>query len=253
MRRALTSLAGLLLLGGHAIAALDPPQPVAPTAEARTSPTPTFHWAASPGATMYRLWIQNVTDGTATLSNWIKATTSYTLPEENALVVGKSYRWAIKAWSQPTGTSVWSAAHDFRVGRLRRYSLSPADLTRSWGINNAVCASFAVSSGNVLMGGVHLPDGAVIVGFSSYWKDTSDTADIEVILARGSVTSYADLAMATANSVGNQNVPSSTTAPLIKEPRVENLKYSYCIWVGFGNYGDGKVGRFLGAEIEYLE
>lgn len=276
MRTRAASLAGFLLLCGHAVAALVAPQPVAPVTPGdgppgtypKTSRTPEFHWGASPGATWYTFRILNPTDWTIAFETSIQATTSYTLPEENALTVGRTYIWGVRGWNQAEGYGPWSVLAHFTVGRVRYYAVSPADCVPAgapggWRMasgrverysNEVPCTSFTAR--------VHLPDGAVIVRFTSCWTDldphvgtNSWVGNVYCALMHVNRKQVSG-SLAKAHSAGSPGL-STTTTTLITWPYVEGLQvthvdnqdFSYLVSV----YFCGKDMSFRGAEIEYLE
>lgn len=242
MSRAFTSIAGTLLLCGHAVAALATPQPVAPTANTRTSATPTFQWTESPGAKGYTLQIVTVTQ-MVVFDKSIGATTSYTLPEENALPLGTSFGWRILASSDAESSS-YSEFHSFQAGRLRRYSVLQMDLVPA-GVYNPNGVGYA---------GVHLPHGAVIVGFKSHWRDLDASpvgGDVEIQFVRSS-WSGVNSVVCNASSSGYGGV-SSTTAPIISNPVVNNHEFSYAVKVWVNDFYLVAKHTFYRADIEYLD
>lgn len=127
------------MAGGQGEAA---PLLVCPRGNTRVSPTPTFHWAPAYGATYYQVWINNVSDGNKLVyKQWLKgeSVTSFTLPEKNALVIGKTHRWWVRGWNQQKGSLPWSKGYDFYVGRKRLYRLGAADFQRLGKVPHKPC------------------------------------------------------------------------------------------------------------------
>lgn len=183
--------------------------------------------------------------------------TSYTLPEENALTVGETHRWWVQGWNSEDGNGPWSTGPSFEVGRIRYYSVSPADFVpvddaMNWRIQGNMLYHQGQTGNLALRAGVHLPHGAVVTEVQSFWKDQNSQADIAIRMQRASREGATD-EMANLDSSGSSSTASSTTDSSIDEATIDNEQWSYYVLVEFANTALAASRFFYGARITYIE
>jgi len=104
---------------------LSAPHPLSPVSSATADRTPTFEWDASPGATGYRLVVENITDGGTPINQPNIVGTTFT-PGTN-LPAGKLYQWKVQA----SGGGVQSPFSDYALFEIDTLSPPPVVLTGS--------------------------------------------------------------------------------------------------------------------------
>ena len=136
----------------------------------------------------------------------------------------------------------------------RYYAFSPADLTPTDDSPDWLIWLYKAQSNDdinfrEMVGGVHLPHGAVVTSFKVYWFRDDALAEGEAALYRLTWTE-GSTTMATANSdaaTGHHSVEDAT----INNATIDNANYTYAIKVKCSPNNSKDDVKFCGAVITY--